>query len=115
MRKISWKVILPVLAVILLAAGWVYLTQRNAARQKISAFGKYQGYTEPVYDGSQRTSAYLTLLDGTRLAYDLILPTQKGMPASKPLPVLFKYTPYGRAWTIFDENGAFLLKDMQGG
>ena len=71
----------------------------------MSEFGKYQGYTEAIYDGSKRTSDYLTLSDGTRLAYDLILPTKKGVPADQPLPVLFKYTPYGRAWTVFDKNG----------
>jgi putative CocE/NonD family hydrolase len=75
----------------------------------ISEFGKYQGYSEAVYDGAQRTSDYLMLSDGTRLAYDLIIPTQKGVPADKPLPVLFKYTPYGRAWTIFDKKGKFLI------
>ena len=76
----------------------------------ISTFGKYQGYSQAIYDGHQRTSDYLTLSDGTRLAYDLIIPTRKGITAEKPLPVLFKYTPYGRAWTIFDKNGKLLIE-----
>ena len=46
--------------------------------QRISEFGKYQGYTEKAYDDSQRSSDYLTLSDGTRVAYDLFLPTKKG-------------------------------------
>jgi uncharacterized protein len=75
----------------------------------ISEFGKYQGYSEAVYDGTQRTSDYLTISDGTQLAYDVIIPTRKGIPADKPLPVLFKYTPYGRTWTIFDKNGKLLI------
>jgi hypothetical protein len=75
----------------------------------ISEFGKYQGYSEALYDGTRRTSDYLTLSDGTRLAYDLIIPTKKGVLAGKPLPVLFKYTPYGRSWTIFDKEGKFLI------
>ena len=78
----------------------------------VSSFGKYQGYTDPIYDGYKRTSEYLTLSDGTRLAYDLIIPTQKGISADKPLPTLFKYTPYGRTWTIFDKSGKFLLGDF---
>jgi uncharacterized protein len=78
----------------------------------ISTFGKYQGYSEQVYDSTQRTSDYLTLSDGTRLAYDLIIPARKGSPADKPLPVLFKYTPYGRAWTIFDKKGKLLVGDF---
>ncbi len=81
----------------------------QAKKEKISQFGEYQGYSEIVYDGTQRTSDYLTLSDGTRLAYDLIIPTQKGVPAEKPLPVLFKYTPYGRTWTIFDKSGNLLV------
>jgi uncharacterized protein len=75
----------------------------------ISEFGKYEGYSEALYDGTQRSSDYLTLSDGTRLAYDLIVPTKKGAPAGKPLPMLFKYTPYGRAWTIFDRDGNLLI------
>ncbi|HVN52901.1 MAG TPA: CocE/NonD family hydrolase [Anaerolineaceae bacterium] len=71
----------------------------------ISQFGKYQGYSAKVYDGYRRTSDYLTLSDGARLAYDLYLPTKKGVPAGEPLPVLFKYTPYDRAWTVFDPDG----------
>ncbi len=86
--------------------------QAKAPQAKISEFGKYQGYSEATYDGTQRTSAYLTLSDGTQLAYDLIIPTKKGSGADRPLPTLFKYTPYGRAWTVFDKNGNLLITDF---
>jgi predicted acyl esterase len=56
---------------------------------------------------SKKTSDYLTLSDGTRLAYDLFLPATDGVPADGPFPTLFKYTPYSRTWTVFDENGDF--------
>ena len=75
----------------------------------MSEFGKYQGYSEAIYDSNKRISDYLTLSDGRRLAYDLILPTRKGVPASEPLPVLFKYTPYMRTFKIFDKDGKNLL------
>jgi putative CocE/NonD family hydrolase len=81
--------------------------------QRISEFGKYQGYTEKAYDDSQRSSDYLTLSDGTRVAYDLFLPTKKGIPADKPLPVLFLYTPYLRVFTIFDKNGKSPLTELE--
>jgi putative CocE/NonD family hydrolase len=81
-------------------------------QEKISEFGKYQGYSKEIYDGTQRTSDYLMLSDGTRLAYDLIIPSKKGVSADKPLPVLLSYTPYGRTWTIFDENGKFLVNEF---
>jgi putative CocE/NonD family hydrolase len=79
---------------------------------RISEFGRYQGYSQASYDGNRRTSDYLTLPDGTRLAYDLILPTRKGAPAAGPLPVLFKYTPYLRTFTIFDREGNNLIADL---
>lgn len=78
----------------------------------ISEFGKYQGYTEKVYDGYQRASDFLSLSDGTRLAYDVYLPTKKGVPANQPFPVLFQYTPYGRTWTMFDEQGGNNLAQL---
>ncbi len=101
------------LAVVLLIAALFIVYQQQGRSKRVSEFGKYQGYTQPIYDGTQRTSEYLTLSDGTRLAYDLIIPTKKGKPAGEPLPVLFKYTPYGRAWTVFDKKGNFLLDKLE--
>jgi putative CocE/NonD family hydrolase len=106
------KIAIPVIAVILLLIVLVAISRKNAAKPKISEFGKYQGYSAALYNGTLRTSEYLTLSDGTRLAYDLIIPTQKGLPAAQPLPVLFKYTPYGRTWTVYDKNGKFTLGDI---
>jgi uncharacterized protein len=88
------------------------ISKRQAARQKVSRFGEYQGYSEAFYDGNERRSEYLKLANGTRLAYDLILPTKSGVPASKPLPVLFKYTPYLRTFTIFDQTGNNIITDL---
>src|SRR3974377_1872050 len=78
----------------------------------VSAFGRYHGYADAGYDGTNRVSAYLTLRDGTRLPHDLILPTTKGSTWRESLPVLFKYTPYLRTWTIFDEHGKNLIADF---
>src|SRR5512135_1760990 len=99
--------------VIVFASMGIWLAGQSSRTQaKISEFGKYAGYSEATYDGTQRTSAYLTLSDGTQLAYDLIIPTKKDSRADKPLPTLFKYTPYGRAWTVFDKNGNLLIADF---
>jgi len=88
------------------------LCKKNLAQTKVSEFGKYHGYSEATYDGNKRISDYLTLSNGTRLAYDLILPTKKGVSADKPLPVLFKYTPYLRTFTIFDRAGNNIIADL---
>jgi len=88
------------------------LYKGSVAQEKVSAFGKYEGYSEAIYDGGRRTSDYLPLSNGTRLAYDLILPTRKGNPAGGRLPVLFKYTPYLRTFTIFDKEGKNIIADL---
>jgi len=108
-RMFGGKRMLILLAVILLLIILYFVFPRQDTLKKVSEFGKYHGYTEDVYDGSKRTSDYLTLSDGRRLAYDLILPTKNDVPASEPLPVLFKYTPYMRTFTIFDKDGKNLL------
>jgi len=112
MKDTMSKVAVASLVVVVVAVTLFFLLKRQAGREKVSRFGKYQGYSEAVYDGNQRRSDYLTLSNGTRLAYDLILPTKKGVPANKPLPVLFKYTPYLRTFTIFDQAGNNIIADL---
>ncbi len=81
-------------------------------KAKISEFGSYEGYSEAFFGGTRRISDYLTLSNGTRLAYDLILPTKSGLVCDRPLPVLFKYTPYLRTFTIFDEDGKDIISPL---
>jgi len=107
-KLINAKMIYPLIAVILVIALF-FTYKRIVGKGKVSEFGKYQGYSEAIYDGNKRISDYLTLSDGRRLAYDLILPTKKGVQASEPLPVLFKYTPYMRTFRIFDKDGKNLV------
>jgi uncharacterized protein len=112
MLNTTTKVAVVSLVVVVVAVTLFFLYKRHAGREKISRFGKYQGYSEAVYDGNERRSDYLTLSNGTRLAYDLILPTKKGVPANKRLPVLFKYTPYTRTFTIFDKDGKNIIAGL---
>lgn len=105
------KMIYPVMAAVVVTALFL-LYKKQTKQAKVSEFGKYQGYSQASYDGNKRISDYLTLSNGTRLAYDIILPTKKGVPAGKPLPVLFLYTPYLRTFIIFDENGKDIISDL---
>ena len=99
------KMSVPIVALVLLGALAFFFYSRQASQGVVSEFGKYHGYTPQPYDGYRRLSDYMTLSDGTRVAYDLILPTKNGVPADQPLPVLFKYTPYMRTWTVYDNLG----------
>jgi putative CocE/NonD family hydrolase len=108
------KIVIPLVVLFFLVA-WYFILHRPTKAgtlEKVSEFGIYQGYSEAIYNGSKRASDYLKLSDGTRLAYDLILPTKDGVVADKPLPTLFKYTPYDRAWTPFDDSGHFALSEL---
>ena len=108
---VSTKILYVLVAVVVVAVFFVFY-KRQGSLSKVSEFGKYQGYSKEAYDGNKRISDYLTLPDGRKLAYDLILPTKKNVPADKPLPVLFKYTPYLRTFTIFDKNGKNIIAGL---
>ena len=110
-KLIDTKMIYPIIAAVLVIVLF-FVYKRIARQSKVSEFGKYKGYSEEIYNGNKRISNYLTLSDGRKLAYDLILPTKKGVSASGPLPVLFKYTPYLRTFTIFDKNGKNIIADL---
>jgi hypothetical protein len=110
-KPVGTKMTCLVVAAVLGAALFLF-HKSQAGQRKVSEFGKYQGYSEALFDGSKRISEYLTLSNGTRLAYDLILPTKGGVPPSEPLPVLFKYTPYLRTFTIFDQAGNNIIAGL---
>ena len=105
------KMLYPLIA-ILVVVTLFFAHQQSVAQTRVSGFGKYQGYSEAIYDGTQRISDYLTLSDGTRLAYDLILPMKGGVLADRPLPVLFKYTPYLRTYILYDKDGKNMVADL---
>ena len=54
MKSRLWKVLAALLATGLVLSVWAYTGGRKARNLMISEFGKYQGYSEAVYDGSQR-------------------------------------------------------------
>lgn len=66
------------------------------APARISKPGQYAGYSTPSYDGVQRTSFYIPMRDGVKLAADLYRPTKNGVAASDKLPVIWSHTPYNR-------------------
>ncbi len=78
MKITKSKVAAVSLVIVVVAGVFFFIYKRQSGREKISRFGQYQGYSEAVYDGNERRSEYLKLSNGTRLAYDLILPTKKG-------------------------------------
>jgi predicted acyl esterase len=63
---------------------------------RISRPSEYMGWSEQAYDGYVRTSFYVPVRDGTKLAVDLYRPTKGGAVASEKLPVVWMHSPYNR-------------------
>jgi putative CocE/NonD family hydrolase len=113
MAKLAGRAVYLIAALALVVVlGAYYLLRPQSAPARVSEFGKYRGYSSATYDGTRRTSDYLTLSNGTRLAYDVILPTNDGVVAARPLPALFKYTPYLRTFTVFNTNGTNIIAPL---
>lgn len=86
--KLAW------MAAIALAA--TALAGSSIPQERASRPGEYRGYAQASYDGVERTSFYIPMRDGTRLAVDLFRPTAKGKVETGPLPVVWMHTPYNR-------------------
>jgi len=66
------------------------------AQQKVSEFGRYEGYSEERFDGWVTTSRYVEMRDGVRLAVDVTRPAIDGVPVDEPLPVVWTHSRYHR-------------------
>lgn len=75
------------------------------AAEQVSKPGEYKGFAEAVYDDWVRSSQYVSVSDGTKLAMDIFRPTDNGELVSAPLPVIFIFTPYGRAANLTNQSG----------
>ena len=63
----------------------------------------------PVYDGWERSSFYIPVRDGTRLAVDLFRPTRGGKVETERLPVIWTANRYRRA--VVEEGKLYTLPD----
>lgn len=85
-------------------------TDRRPAIPLVSSFGHYRSATPPPYDGWARSSRYVTMRDGTRLAMDLFRPSRAGAVASERLPVVWTMTPYRRA--VVDGDSLYTVVEL---
>jgi putative CocE/NonD family hydrolase len=93
-----FRILLPVLALAgLYACSSAQPPAPPAKPAKVSRFNEYRGYSEAVYDGWVRSSRYVAMKDGTRLAVDVFRPTRAGKVAEEKLPVVWTHHRYQRA------------------
>jgi hypothetical protein len=80
----------------LATAVWMLMSASSAADPapgpKVSRFGEYRGYDSARFDGAVRTSFYLPMRDGVRLAVDLYRPAKDGRAADGRFPVIWQGT-----------------------
>ncbi len=63
---------------------------------RVSSPGRYEGYAERIYESWQRSSFYVEVRDGTKLAVDLYRPVSDGSPSQTAHPVIWIHTAYQR-------------------
>ena len=63
---------------------------------RVSSPGRYEGYAELIYESWQRSSFYVEVRDGTKLAVDLYRPVSGGSPSEIAHPVIWIHTAYQR-------------------
>lgn len=95
--KMKKRVVFAFTAIVLLA---IFLTALTEQEDRISAFGVYRGYSEPIYDGWMRFAQYVPVRDGTKIAIDIFRPTLNGELVEDPLPVIWTHSRYHRASII---------------
>jgi len=104
MKRCTIKLLLLVIVVSIFCTIFpACLDARDTDLQRISEPGRYSGYSEQLYDGWQRSSLYVTVRDGTKLAVDIFRPTRDGRLHQEPLPVIWEHRRYQRASQ--DSNG----------
>lgn len=76
----------------------------NNSSEKVSEPFNYSGYSTAEYTSYTKTSEYVEMDDGVKIAVDIYLPAGSENDA-KAFPTVFQFTPYGRAFTIPEELG----------
>ncbi|MEM6415951.1 MAG: CocE/NonD family hydrolase [Pseudomonadota bacterium] len=69
---------------------------------KVSEFGRYEGYSKPIYDEYIRSSVYVPMRDAVKVAIDIYRPAIDGVAVDTPLPVILIYSRYLRARKLPD-------------
>lgn len=98
MKKCFFQIISSLVALVLMICVIVSIDDNQT--EKLSQPFNYSGYSVAVYNNYKKISEYVEMTDGTKLAVDIYLPTDG--PVLESFPVIFQYTPYGRAFAIPD-------------
>jgi putative CocE/NonD family hydrolase len=85
-----------VLVLVLVFGGRPALALPQDDGERVSAFGRYEGWSEELFDGWETSSVYVAMRDGVRLAVDVTRPTFYGELVEEPLPLVWTHSRYHR-------------------
>jgi putative CocE/NonD family hydrolase len=97
---------------LLFALPFVCALPASANQERISRPGIYAGYSPLLYDEWVRSSQYVAVRDGTRLAVDVYRPSAGGKAVEKRYPVIWQFTPYRRAYFATDGKMVIAARDL---
>lgn len=100
----------PLILAVTVSAAFATGLAAAQAPAKVSSFGTYSGYSTPRYAQWVRTSQYVTVRDGTRIAVDVIRPAVNGVAVGEPTPVVVEAARYHRARG--NQNGILSYADL---
>ena len=81
---------------------------------RVSLPGTYRGYSQGIADGFSRSSRYVAVRDGTRIALDIYRPTLGGHFTEEALPLVAMSTGYRRAWIMSDRESPLVRRKWPG-
>ena len=87
-------VLLAAIAIVLAATACSLLANHASVGSKESSPGRYSGYSQAEFSAITRSSFYLPMRDGVKIATDLYLP--RGLGAGRRLPTILMQNRYGR-------------------
>ena len=93
-KKIIFKVLNPAIVVLFLCLCGCSCLSTSAPPHR-STYFTYSGYSEQSYKNSTKSSRFVAMRDGVKLAVDVYLPADG--PQKGAFPTVFVFTPYGRA------------------
>lgn len=82
------------------------------APEQMSAFGVYQGYSAAAFPDQIKSSFYLPMRDGVRLAVDLYRPGANGKPAEGRFPVVWHHSFDRRNVSAPETNAAYAAPQL---
>jgi len=85
------------------------------SRDRVSAPGRYSGYSDLQYSEYSLVSRYVEVRDGTRLAVDIFRPAVNGKAVDGQLPLVWMHTPYSRARITTDGERKSILERGESG